>query len=108
MVRSTEPPYSPTEGNARLKKDRQTIDAEDTDVVDGAYLVGIQQFYRACAGVKIVLEGDAVVELHDGAVGLPDGEVNGVGLIEHRLRGGDVDRLHFLGVCWVAWLAWVA
>ena len=59
-------------------------------------MVGIEQFYRACAGVKIVLEGDAVVELHDGAVGLPDGEVNGVGLIEHRLRGGDVDRLHNL------------
>ena len=80
--------------------------------MDGAYLVGIQQFYRACAGIKIVLEGDAVVELHDGAVGLPDGEVNGVGLIEHCLRGGDVDRLHFLGVCWVAWLGclvgWVA
>lgn len=89
MVRSTEPPYSPTEGNARLKEDRKTIDAEDTDVVDGAYLVGVQQFYRACAGIKIVLEGDAVVELHDGAVGLPDGEVNGVGLVEHRLRGGD-------------------
>lgn len=77
-----------------LQKHFQTIDTAQSTVTDGTYLVRAKELDPARALIEIELQGDNVVVVEEGAVGLPDNEINRVRTKHHLLGGGDMDGLH--------------
>lgn len=77
-----------------LQKHLQTVDFGDADITDGAYFVRAEELDPARALIEIELQGDNVVVVEEGTVGLPDYEINRVRTKHHLLGGGDMDGLH--------------
>ena len=84
--------FSETLAIKRLQKYFQVVDAEDAAVADAAAFAGGKYLYIPPATVKIVSQRDAILQVEDAAVGLPNIEVDRVAGIEHRASGRYVYR----------------
>lgn len=73
------------------KKYFQVVDAEDAAVADAATFAGGQYLDIAPAAVEIVAERYAILQVENGAVRLPNMEVDRVAGVEHRASGAYVD-----------------
>ena len=65
-----------------LEIDFEVVDREDAAVADSATLAGGEDFDVSPSAVKVVAQGDDVVEADDGSVGFPDTDVDRVAGIE--------------------------
>lgn len=68
----------------------KVIDLEDATVADFADLPTRQHLDVASAGVEVVAERDAVLQMHHLAVGFPHGNVNWGSAVENSSSGSNV------------------